>query len=180
MKTLDASSATGITYKNHTSSAGALGNVDSSVLTDNIFSMMRNWVFVYQQEIPGAGQDVGGLTLGQLTASYYETCRERILQLSGLAPGWDGAGSEPPNAVAIGNALQCLEDLHSQALLPVRINPSSDEGILMEFLRGDRVILIEVFNTGEVAVVEKNAFGERLFDVTMPQFRRLARELVHA
>jgi hypothetical protein len=73
-----------------------------------------------------------------------------------------------------------LEDLHSQALLPVRINPSSDEGILMEFLRGDRVILIEVFNTGEVAVVEKNAFGERLFDVTMPQFRRLARELVHA
>ena len=72
-----------------------------------------------------------------------------------------------PNAVALWLADQVLEFAADAEILPTRLRPSPDGGVILAFRKGDLYAKIEVFNDGEVYVALSGYEGTpRVWPVT--------------
>jgi len=105
---------------------------------------------------------------------------ERIRSFSKLKKGWDGSDCEPPNVCAIENAMVVLNKLWALGVLQYRINPSPDEGILLEAESGPTKIVFELFNTGEIGIVKKSGTNKELLEISRDQIESTLDRLVHA
>jgi hypothetical protein len=104
-----------------------------------------------------------------MSNSGQKLARVRIQQLAGLKPNWDCFGSAPPNELAVNNALLALGHLEELKLIPSRINPSCDEGILFELEHGNERILLDFYNSGEIVMLRKSPKGRIVREISADQ-----------
>lgn len=78
------------------------------------------------------------------------TDEERIKSFRKLEKDWDTYDSEPPNEIAIENALIGLKECKTK---PSSIGPCG-EGITFEYLLGNNYYVLEFYNDGEIAYLE--------------------------
>jgi hypothetical protein len=77
--------------------------------------------------------------------------RQRLSATGRLVHGWDGYGSEPPNATARELAARLLDALETAALVPTQLTPTVEGGIAISFVEGRCRAVIEAYNTGQIA-----------------------------
>ena len=90
----------------------------------------------------------------------FEAARQRLKRTEALAPGWDTYGAESPNGVARALAGKILDTLEANWLPPTRLMPSSEGGIAISFVEGNKRAEIEIYNTGEVVAATYSAVSE--------------------
>jgi hypothetical protein len=78
--------------------------------------------------------------------------RRRLKSTVMLTSGWDTYGAEAPSDVARAAAASILEVLETDSLTPAHLMASSEGGIAISFVEGDKRAEIELYTTGEVAV----------------------------
>lgn len=84
-------------------------------------------------------------------------------QLSGVAvlrPNWDSYGAEVPNDRAKEVAERVLDLLRHSWFPPTRVVASSEGGIGICFVQGDKYADLECFNTGEIVAVSYRGMEE--------------------
>jgi hypothetical protein len=74
-------------------------------------------------------------------------------RMSGMEPDWDSYGAEPPSPGAIQSSREILNELAGALILPSAIVPSSEGGVSIYFMSGDRTAYIETDNDGSLALV---------------------------
>lgn len=95
-----------------------------------------------------------------LTKARFAEARQRLKTTVTLECGWDTYGTEAPNDVARHLAGTILDALEADGLPPTRLLPSSEGGIAISFVEGDRRAEIEIYNSGEVAAATYSANSE--------------------
>jgi hypothetical protein len=95
-----------------------------------------------------------------LTKARFAEARQRLSATGSLAQGWDGYGSESPNATARGLAERILDLLENASLVPTRLTPTVEGGIAFSFVEGNSRAVIEIYNTGEIAAATYFDQGE--------------------
>lgn len=93
----------------------------------------------------------------------------RIKSFKDYPPNWDSFGSEPPNDISINNAIKALEDLKFHELLPTKISPSSEEGVMFEFLIGNHYYLLEFCNSGHIVFLRRENETPKAFEISLAQ-----------
>jgi hypothetical protein len=83
----------------------------------------------------------------------FERAKRQLRELENLRPNWDSYGAEPPSARARNAAERILNLLESKSVCPTRIVPSSEGGVGICFVAGDRYADIECLNSGEILAV---------------------------
>jgi hypothetical protein len=86
------------------------------------------------------------------TKEHFASARQRLGAMAFLAHGWDSCGSEPPNANARSLAARILDLLETAALPPTQLTPAGEGGVALSFVEGGARAVIEIYNTGEIAV----------------------------
>jgi hypothetical protein len=94
------------------------------------------------------------------TKVHFTDARHRLATTACLAQGWDGYGSESPNAVARSLAARVLDLLEIASLAPTRLTPTVEGGIAISFVEGNSRAVIEIYNTGEIAAAAYSDRGE--------------------
>jgi hypothetical protein len=94
------------------------------------------------------------------TKAHFADARQRLSATASLAHGWDGYGSEPPNANASSLAARILDLLETASLVPTQLTPTVESGIALSFVEGNSRAVIEIYNTGEIAVATYSDQGE--------------------
>jgi hypothetical protein len=92
--------------------------------------------------------------------AHFADARQRLSAAGHLAHGWDGYGSESPNAAARTLASNILGLLEIESLAPTQLTPTVEGGIAISFVEGERRAVIEIYNTGEIAVATYSDRGE--------------------
>jgi hypothetical protein len=95
-----------------------------------------------------------------LTKARFADARQRLNATASLAKGWDSYDSEPPNAAARDLAAKILNVLEAAALAPTQLTPTVEGGIALSFVEGRSRAVIEVYNSGEIAVATYSDRGE--------------------
>lgn len=78
----------------------------------------------------------------------YLNCLKRVENFRYLKTDWDSFGSVAPNEIAISNAQKASLKIAKYTFFPEAINPSSDEGILFEYIIKGKYYVFEFFNDG--------------------------------
>jgi len=86
--------------------------------------------------------------------------RRRLKGTAALSNGWDTYGAEAPNDLARAAAASILEALETHLLAPTRLMASSEGGIAISFVEGEKRAEIEIYNTGEVAAATYSRGGD--------------------
>lgn len=94
------------------------------------------------------------------TKVHFADARQLLSATASLAHGWDGYGSEPPNANASSLAARILDLLETASLVPTQLTPTVEGGIALSFVEGNSRAVIEIYNTGEVAAATYSDQGE--------------------
>jgi hypothetical protein len=84
------------------------------------------------------------------TKSWIHAFEKQLDEMRSLAHDWNSYGSAPPNALAIWNTTNILENLNRIDFAPTNIAPSAEEGVVVSFVKGDRYAVIECYNDGEI------------------------------
>ncbi len=84
----------------------------------------------------------------------------RLQELENLGPNWDSYGAAAPNDAARNTAERILALLSDLAVSPTRVVASSEGGVGICFVHGDRYADIECFNTGEIVAARYRGTGE--------------------
>ncbi len=118
---------------------------------------------IHRVETPNYNQRTGELRADfqlRLEQSVFLTIKYGLIdaeaelyRISNVEPDWDSYGAEPPSADAIRMSKEILKDLAADLILPSTIVPSSDGGVSIYFMRGDRTVYIESYNQGSQALV---------------------------
>ncbi len=80
---------------------------------------------------------------------------------------WDSFGTEPPNETAVNNSIDALEILTHHELLPDKISPSSEEGIIFEFLINSNYYLLEFCNDGDIIFLKRENENPNVFEIDL-------------
>ena len=94
------------------------------------------------------------------TKAHFADARQRLSNTGHLAHGWDGYGSESPNATARALASRILGLLEMASLAPTQLTPTVEGGIAISFVEGSSRAMIEIYNTGEIAAATYSEQGE--------------------
>lgn len=105
--------------------------------------------------------------------------KARVESFRYYAKGWDSFNSEPPNEVAIKNALNTLDILKIHSILPVKINASSDEGIIFELLINGNYYLFEFYNDGDIVFLKRENGKSEAFDINNNEIESKILEIKH-
>jgi len=82
----------------------------------------------------------------------------KILSFKDLPVGFDSYESNPPNDVAIKNAIEAVNIFTKNNFLPDLVVASSEEGVIMEFFRIDYMYyLFEFYNDGDIIFLERGS-----------------------
>lgn len=101
---------------------------------------------------------------------------DRLDTLTKLPTNWNTYGAEPPNKEASFWARRVLHALSQINLSPLRVGPSSDEGIALAFRSGNKRASIECLNNGDiVAVIAEQDMPPKVWFVS-PDEKEIARE----
>ena len=73
---------------------------------------------------------------------------ERLKSLRELEAGWNSYSAPAPSAVAIEQTELFLGIAYSRHIPPVRMEPSAMGGVGVTFIRGDREVVVEFYNSG--------------------------------
>jgi len=133
----------------------------------------------YSYSIPDFAYDLqsGILDLG----SGYANLSQRIASFRYLRTDWSPYCVEAPNAVAIGNALDALKRIWRWGVLPSKVNPSVEEGIVFEFTRGERFFLLEFYNESEIVYLKREGDAEsEVSEVTLEDMDAIAQTIAAA
>ncbi|MEI6233852.1 MAG: hypothetical protein WCT04_12410 [Planctomycetota bacterium] len=76
--------------------------------------------------------------------------KKRLQALGQLRLNWNSYDAEPPNQIAVGTATLVLELASTIGVVPTRVDPSAENGIVLSFVNGNRYSDIECFNSGDV------------------------------
>ena len=82
-----------------------------------------------------------------------------LAPLFNLSDNWNGYGSEAPNALSLHNAALFLDLLRFIGAWPESISASAEGGVALLFVRGNRSLLVEVYNDGGLCHIEYAADG---------------------
>jgi hypothetical protein len=83
----------------------------------------------------------------------FESLNERLAEMTALEVDWDTYGAKPPSKRALSMAGEILLILRGMSLLPTKVVPSSEGGVSICFIEGDRYADIECLNTNETLAV---------------------------
>jgi hypothetical protein len=83
-----------------------------------------------------------------LIATFGEVNR-KLQEMRTLVRDWNSYGAESPNETSLNRAAQTLTQLQDRLFVPTKIVPSSEGGVAICFIQGDRYADIEFLNTGE-------------------------------
>jgi hypothetical protein len=83
----------------------------------------------------------------------FEWLKEKLAEMTALEANWDTYGAEPPGRNALSRAEEILLILRGQSLLPTKVVASSEGGVAICFIEGDRYADIECLNTNETLAV---------------------------
>jgi len=85
---------------------------------------------------------------------------KQIIKLKNLKKGWDSYDADPPNYLALTNALKILDLLFESEFSPTRIMPSVEGGISFLFIRNTKYADIECDNDGDIHAGMSDRIGE--------------------
>lgn len=85
--------------------------------------------------------------------SRFDQLEQKLKDMAKLLPNWNSYGAEPPVGEARARAAEVLILLQRLSFPPTNIVPSSEGGVSIYFLRGDRYADIEFLNNGEMLAV---------------------------
>ncbi len=105
---------------------------------------------------------------------------KRVSSFKNYIKDWDSYGSEPPNETSINRALQALQILRNHRVFPEMVNPSSDEGIVFEFFRGDRYYLFEFYNDGDLIFLRRLGGVRNVEEITVNDIEEKILEIQNA
>lgn len=88
----------------------------------------------------------------QLEQAFTEL-RDQLSRLRLLPTGWDSYGAPSPNETSLNAAETALSTLRRMNVQPTGIMPSSDGGVGIFFVRGDRYAHVEFENSGDTWVL---------------------------
>ncbi|MGB7913499.1 MAG: hypothetical protein WCF59_14885 [Desulfobaccales bacterium] len=88
--------------------------------------------------------------IGNRDAAWIRNCRHELEQMHHLSNNWNGYGSIPPNATAIKNTQDVLDNLYEMNLAPVSVAPSAEDGVTISFTKGNKHAVIECYNDGDI------------------------------
>jgi hypothetical protein len=79
---------------------------------------------------------------------------------------WEEEGVEPPNLTAQKNTNRiCYQLFDSNKLIPRTVACTKENGVYLNFVNGDKSLIIEAYNTGEIGVVvNDNALKKILYN----------------
>lgn len=97
--------------------------------------------------------------------------RTLIEQLTTLGADWADDESPEPNALALNMCERALQVAANHDLLPSRLRPSPDGGVLLAFQKGSRYGKVEIFNDGDAYLAISG------FNYTQPQVFPLRSDL---
>ncbi len=83
----------------------------------------------------------------------FEWLKETLAEMTALGTNWDTYGAEPPGRNALSRADEILLMLRRSSLLPTKVVASSEGGVAICFIEGDRYADIECLNTNETLAV---------------------------
>ena len=102
---------------------------------------------------------------------------DKIKSFEYYPKGWDSFDTEPPSKIAIKNAIFALKLTRKHFILPERVNASADEGIIFEFLKGDKYYLIEFYNDGDIVYLKRENTKSEAFDITNAELEGIIKEI---
>ena len=105
---------------------------------------------------------------------------ERIKSFENYVMDWDSFGSKPPNVTSINHAQHALRMLRHHRIFPEMVNPSSDEGIVFEFFRGDRYYLFEFYNDGDIVFLRREGDERKAEDISINDLEEKILEIKNA
>jgi hypothetical protein len=85
---------------------------------------------------------------------------QKLLKLADLHPNWDTYGADPPNVGARTRAESILAALRSVGVIPKDVIASSEGGVAISFMHGEKYADIECLNSGETLAVTVSGDGE--------------------
>lgn len=74
----------------------------------------------------------------------------KLEEMRHLPKNWNGYGSLPPNATAIKNTQDVLDNLYEINLTPVSVVPSAEDGITISFTKNNKHAILECYNDGDI------------------------------
>lgn len=92
-------------------------------------------------------------------------------------PNWDSFGSQPPNEIAIMNAIKGLQILAGNGLFPDKVSPSMEEGIIFEFLLMSNYYLFEFYNDGDIIFLKREDDGLKAMEINLSEFEKKSFEM---
>ncbi len=90
-----------------------------------------------------------------------------------LKNGWDSYEAPAPTDIAISATRQLLNALKRISFLPTTIVPSAEGGIAVYFMKGDKIVFIENFNTGDSILAMYDSNSEpQILDLVLEQLNQ--------
>ena len=80
------------------------------------------------------------------------------------------ADEDPSTAVAIEQSAKLIGVLASLSIIPETVNPSYEGGVILTFSKGPSNYVIEVFEDGDIALVETRKGVKTAMDITLTDF----------
>lgn len=97
-----------------------------------------------------------------LNAVWLSAAVERISDFASLPEDWSGYGCDRPSATAISISRNIVSALVERDHRPGNAVPMADGGIMMNVAAGERVVRLDIYNDGGIAIVTSAAPGEPL------------------
>ncbi|MFZ0052558.1 MAG: hypothetical protein WAK96_12355 [Desulfobaccales bacterium] len=88
--------------------------------------------------------------IGNRDAAWIRNCRHELEQMHHLPNNWNGYGSIPPNANAIKNTQDVLDNLYEMNMAPVSVAPSAEDGVTISITKDNKHAIIECYNDGDI------------------------------
>lgn len=85
---------------------------------------------------------------------------QMLALLQGLKRGWNGHDAPAPTAAAIANTEQFVAVLPGSGLEPTRLVASAVGGVAVTFRRGERKVMVEFLNDGNVHALFADDLGQ--------------------
>lgn len=96
---------------------------------------------------------------------WYTKIFESLYAISLLPEEWHSSNAKPPNSTAIQLSLKVLVEVFDTQISPLRIVPSTGEGICIVFIDNDKYADIECYNDDTILAIISNSKYREIWEV---------------